>query len=540
MTDGPASVTPSVPASPALTAFVETMTLQRRVIAGLALQEKAAQDAVEQQRAVLRVAVDKLLRGEGGTAALTALADAAWETGGDSALHRLLRGAQAQIDFRGLTRRHGDQAAVQSAYDKDLERFAVLQPQLAAREKQLAVWDDRLRAYDRGGTYQMRELEAFIKKNGDAAVKLAEVSIFSSREMKELKATADRYSAQYTPSDAGLHNRVSIVADLRDRAVMRGERDEIVKEMDSLKAALLPRAAALDSMRRLSGRGGHVAQDVPFKEMTAQLCEALKDGKFMASVGRHLPQKLSAPLLLVAVKAEAVGAMGATLAERRAEAEKTLETLRGPVATLARERIGADAIADAARDVKLLAALGGYICLSAADTLGAVASFNPEDVEGAQSARRALQMHAVTAGNVDPAFLCESMGMDGTMAAHYGIDPLMNRPALAKVLADASAVARDDRKFADFLQETAGDPDLQHVRFGRIELDDTGFWTILEIAGHDSASDRLFGNLRDMAKETVNRAAVAAGLRQAPPPAPEPEKPALPQRRGPAGPGSVI
>jgi hypothetical protein len=205
------------------------------------------------------------------------------------------------------------------------------------------------------------------------------------------------------------------------------------------------------------------------------------------------------------------------------------------VLELARGNTRLNAVEMAEEDARVLAGLAGYMCVSAAAAVNALETYLPDHTEGALSLRRELQMHMAVAGRVDPAFICETMGMDRLTAGYFKIDPLAARPDFKAVLADTATVARNDRRYAAFLNELAAGDELDDVSFGNVRLDADAFAAIMKQTKPDMPAAQQFAKIARVAKDTiaeVRRVHVEGGdPNDKPEPAAEQDE-APPMRRG--------
>lgn len=482
--------------------IADLVTLQQRVIRAIATQSQiTAAVRGEAQAAVLRT-VDKLIRLEGDAATFAALSAAAWEAVGAGDLTDRLKDVAARVALAGLEKKHGAQSALEQMGGKDFERGLVLRREM-----------DALVAARDGLSKRMADVTAHNNRADTLSVdermekKFKESSVLSRMSFTQREADAYAVYAAYNKQWVGSGQPVNYFDDARKHRKLSIELDEKQTELNRQHERYQARSAALYEMvaqRRLIGQSGRSAVD--YEGLVSAVCDKLQNEAFLSALSRHMPLAKGGPLMAAAVKAEALQAVESSLTTLGAEAIDTLAVLENEVQPLAQENKRISAVNMAEEDAHVLAGLAGYMCISAAAAVNALATFQTDEAESAVSLRRTLRMHMAGAGKVDPAYINEVMGMDQTTAGHFNIDRLTTRPDIKRVLADTGAVARVDRRYAAFLEGMAAGDDLDGIGFGNVRLDAAAFGAIMEQTRPNIPAAQQFAEIARLSKGLIGQA----------------------------------
>ena len=482
----------------------ELITLQGRVINTLAAQGQIVERAQGQAQQAIRLAVDKLVRLDGSPAVFGALTAAAWDAVGPGELTALLKDTAARVALAQLQKQSGTYDDVMAASRKGTAKDHELRQELEKLEKEYETLDKRL--VDVNEYNAQRNVVPLDERQEK---RFRESGFWSRANFSpDLSRTYSQYS-KYNSKYSGQYHTANFFDDLKQHRKLAEAVKATNEAIKKLHDTQLSHAAVLRDYARLhQDIRGNAGQPPEYNKLCDLLCEKLADENFVTAFSRHLPSALGGPVILAAVKTETLSAICERMKTLLVDAQNTLEVLEGPVQERARSNTRINAVEMAEDDARVLAALAGYMCLSAAAAVNAVETFLPDHTEGALSLRRELQMYMAVAGKVDPAFICETTGMDRLTAGYFKVDPLAVKPDFIPVLADTAAVARIDRRYAAFLSDIAGSDELQGVSFGNVRLDSAAFNAIMEQTKPDlTATQREFAKLARLSKDVIEEAA---------------------------------
>ena len=479
----------------------ELAALQQRVIKTIAAQSQVALGVRMEAQAALRRAVDKLVRLDADTALFDALSAAAWDAVGRGDLTARLKDAAARVAIAKLEQQHGSQQAIQQSGAKDFEKGIALKLEM-----------DKLAAARDALDKRMTDVKTHNARHDTVTVdepvekKFKESNMFSRIDFGPREKEAYAVYAAYNKRWSDQYKTVDYFDDMRALRKLDGQIREQQSEIDKQHERYQARAAALYEMAAHRRNIDANRSGMDYATLVDMLCEKMKDDNFLSALSRHVPLAKSGPVMVAAVKAEALQYIEESLTATGAEAIDTLKVLEDEVLPLAQENKRLSAVEMAEEDARVLAGLAGYMCVSAAAAINALATFQPEDAESAHALRRDLRMHMAVAGKVDPAYISETLGMDQTTAGYFSIDRLAARPDIARVLADTSAVARADRRYAAFLTEMAGAAEMEGVGFGNVRLDSDAFSAIMDQTKPNLPAAQQFAEIARLSKAVITDA----------------------------------
>lgn len=481
--------------------IAELAALQQRVIKTIAAQSQVALGVRTEAQTALRRAVDKMVRLDADPALFDALSAAAWDAVGRGDLTARLKDAASRVAIAKLEQQHGSQQAIQQSGAKDFEKGITLKQEMdklsAARDALDRRMVDVKEHNARGDTISVEE---HIEK------KFKESNMFSRMNFGEREAQAYAVYAAYNKKWSDQYKAVDYFDDVRALRKLDAQIKDQQSEIDKQHERYQARSAALYEMAAHRRNIDATRNGMDYTTLVEMLCEKMKDDNFLSALSRHVPLAKGGPVMVAAVKAEALQYIEESLTSTGAEAIDTLKVLEDEVLPLAQDNKRLNAVEMAEEDARVLAGLAGYMCVSAAAAINAMATFQPEDAESAHALRRDLRMHMAVAGKVDPAYISETMGMDQTTAGYFNIDRLAAKPDIARVLADTSAVARADRRYASFLTEMAGTAEMEGVGFGNVRLDSDAFSAIMDQTKPNLPAAQQFAEIARLSKAVITDA----------------------------------
>lgn len=459
------------------TDFTLLSGMTKRVMNALNGQIEALAQELPKADEQLKREVEKLIETASGDdpSVLQALTDSVHDMEGKSDLSAKLERFAAQSRLRQLVAKHGTIDVVRVDLEKQQADVKTEKGKLQNTMNTIHAYEKRMKPInEHNKDYSSFSINEDHKDRLQNTGTLA--SIFDSDCDDAFRTARSAYKAytHYDSSGTETRDYFDDLDSLKKERAAEKVQTQIVQAAEDLHFQTVGDFTQMLDCQKIVESGSVPSQD----ELRKIYSEKFRNDDFVRVASKYLSNKDSAPVFSAAAMATTQHALDTELKKVRDDVAKTASALE--------EYSGAQPNDwdDLAADIKDQVMLGGYMALSSDRMRKALTFFKPDVVEGPLSLKRDLQIHLMTEGHVDPAFVHEITGLDRHFARALGVNTALPNPDLKSVLSDPAELERLDRRLAAFLRESVAS--TQTAPLGNLFLN-KGFSTAAN--GVDVAND---------------------------------------------------